>query len=146
MFVGDRLQFQIRVERARLADAFEQFEVVVAVRIEKAVVEIEAIFGGELLGGEHLAFTEAQWADDLAGEHPVLDLICRTFYVGDAKIARGRFDLVDRRRRDDRDAVALSLMRLDDTTGIGLIISSIMFFLEFLSTYNVTPFPYHLNQ
>src|SRR3546814_3088189 len=37
MFVGDRLQFQIRVERARLADAFEQFEVVVAVRIEKAV-------------------------------------------------------------------------------------------------------------
>src|SRR3546814_3702416 len=95
------------VERARFADAFEQLEVVVAVRVEKAVVEIEAVFGGQFLGREHLAFTEAQWADDLAGEHPVLDLVRRTFDVGDAKIARGRFDLVDRRRRDDRDAVAL---------------------------------------
>src|SRR3546814_20503074 len=78
------------------------------------------LFGGQFLGREHLAFTEAQWADDLAGEHPVLDLICRTFDVGDAKIARGRFDLVDRRRRDDRDAVALRLMRLDDRARLGV--------------------------
>src|SRR3546814_4818184 len=88
------------------------------------------------LGAVEQGLRVAQWADDLAGEHPVLDLICRTFDVGDAKIARGRFDLVDRRRRDDRDAVALRLMRLDDRARLGVNLARDMLFVEFLAALN----------
>ena len=94
--LGRRLE-PVRADWARLADAFEQFDIVVAVRIEKALVEIEAIFGGEFLGGKHLAFAETERADDLAGEHAVFDFIGRTFDIVDAEVARGRFDLIDGR-------------------------------------------------
>src|SRR3546814_13896946 len=66
-FVGDGLQLEVRVERARLADAFEQFDIVVAVRVEEAVIEIETVVRGEFLRRQHLAVAEAQGPDNLAG-------------------------------------------------------------------------------
>src|SRR3546814_4622727 len=69
------------------------------------------MFGGEVFRREYLALAEAQGPDDLARKHAILYLVRRAFDVSDAEVARGRFDLVDRRRRDDRDAVPLGPMR-----------------------------------
>src|SRR3546814_16510375 len=91
------------------------------------------MFGGEVFRREYLALAEAQGPDDLARKHAILYLVRRAFDVSDAEVARGRFDLVDRRRRDDRDEVPIGPMRLEDRAGFGVDLASAMLLVEFLA-------------
>src|SRR3546814_9417671 len=78
----------------------------------------------------------SDWSSDVCSsdlKHAILYLVRRAFDVSDAEVARGRFDLVDRRRRDDRDAVPLGPMRLDDRAGFGVDLARDMLLVEFLA-------------
>src|SRR3546814_13785384 len=84
------------------------------------------MFGGEVFRREYLALAEAQGPDDLARKHAIRYLVRRAFDVSDAGVARGRFDLVDRRRRDARDAVPPCPMPRGDRAGCGVDLASTM--------------------
>src|SRR3546814_13942786 len=90
------------------------------------------MFGGEVFRREYLALAEAQGPDDLARKHAILYLVRRAFDVSDAEVARGRFDLVDRRRRNEPEAVPLDPIRLDYCAGFRVDPSQHMLLVRFI--------------
>ena len=99
--------FVVGVQRSRVGHAIEQFEVVVAVGVEVAPVQVEAQFGSERLAAVSFALTEAQrLARTLPVNAPSPISYCEHRSRVDAEIARCRPDLVQRGGRDDRHACA----------------------------------------
>ena len=118
--LGNGAKLAVGVKDPRDADPFEQFKIIAAVRIEIAFGQVCAGFRRQSFGGQHLAFAKTQRADDVAGKLAVLHLILRAQDMLNIKIARSRFDLVDRGRRDDSHRVTLGLMGADDLAGFGI--------------------------
>jgi len=113
VFPRGRLNFRVRIQWSRLADPFQQFDVVVAVRIEIALVEIQTIVGRKIFRCDDLAFTKAQGTDDVAGKLAILNFILRAQHMLDIQIARGRLNLVNGGGGHDRNRMTLGAMRLD---------------------------------
>jgi hypothetical protein len=112
--LGDRQQLLVRIQWSRIADAFEQLKVVIAVRIEKTLLEVGAMRFRQRFGCSDLTRSETGGAYDRAGKHAFFYFEPRAEYVLDVEIACGRLDLVRRRRRDDCDRVPLAKMGVDE--------------------------------
>ena len=103
-----RVQVLGRVERGRAADRLEELDVLGAVAVGEALLEVDLLLARERLHGAGLARAPQDRAVDLAGEHPVALLEPRAQHVVDAELARERLDLERQRRRGDDDGVALA--------------------------------------
>src|SRR5262245_26355245 len=117
---GDGGEAPVRVGRPRVADMLEQRQVLVAVGVEVALVEVETVGGREAARSLQLALAVAQRWLDGAGEAAVAYLQPAAHHVLDAEVARERLDLVARGRRDDRHGVLAAAMRTHDRAGLGI--------------------------
>ena len=91
---GDLLQFAVRVECPRVADALQQQQVIGAVGVEKAPVKVGAGALRQVLGCVHLALAEAEGRYRFAREFSLAHFQVTAQHVLDAQVCGRRLHLV----------------------------------------------------
>src|SRR5204863_324617 len=94
----------------------EQREVLVAVAVEVALVEVDVVARREIARMNGLAFAVTGGLQHLAREVAVADLEAGAEHVADVQVLGEWIDLIPRRRGDDGDRVALLQVRLNQRT------------------------------
>src|SRR5439155_171888 len=111
---GDGGEAAFGVNRAGPADDLEQRQVLVAVGVEVALREVDALRAGELTRRHRLTAAVDRGPEVAPGEPPVLHLEPRAEDVRDTELARDRLDLVAGGRRHDGERVAATPVGLHE--------------------------------
>src|SRR5439155_18324878 len=104
----------VRIRGARSADCFEQRQILVAVGVEPALREVDAVLARQRSCGQRLSATVAGGPHVAPGEPTVLDLELRAEHVPYSELARQRLDLEASRGRHHREGVTPTAMCLHE--------------------------------
>ena len=112
-----------------MAHPFKQEQVVLAVGVKEAVIQVCARSRRQALGRIDFALAKAGRADDGAGELTLIDLKAGAQNVRYTQVLRRRFHLVGRGRRNNGDGVTLrqvcidegARLRVDQARNFGLV-------------------------
>ena len=120
-FDGNGFHLACGVGRPRIADQVHQRDVLVAVGVEVALREVDAVLGSEGLHRAGLARAPDDRLLHLAGDEPVvvgLELVAQ--HVRDAQEPGHRLDLHGQRRRAQHDGVAAGHVRAHHGAHLGI--------------------------
>ena len=119
MVAGDALQLGVGVHGDRVAHSLQHREVAGGVAVGPAALEVEVLFGGELLDGLHLARPVAERPVEIAGVDAIHDAALRADAGGHPQRLGERFHEFDGRRRHDVGGSSGLAMLFDEPHGLG---------------------------